>query len=206
MPFSQYSTLADTLAAFRIVYRHESFVVPTAVEVSPTLRDEIEFTLNWVGLPASARAIRENIIYPILKETWKHFPQMTLWSDVPLEYDADLSGTPGYFLARRSPLGSIVVEEPYLIVQQTRKDDFDWGWGQCLAGMLAVRKLNNRPEQIVYGIVTNGTTWQFGRLHAARFQQEPQFVGWLPLEPICAAVNFMFEQSKLQLANYAGAA
>ena len=27
-----------------------------------------------------------------------------------------------------------------------------WGWGQCLAAMLAAQKLNDLPEQTVYGI------------------------------------------------------
>ena len=80
------------------------------------------------------------------------------------------------------------------------------GWGQCLAGMIAARKLNNWPEQTVFGIVTNGTTWQFAKLQATCLVQDPNFVNWLPLEQVCGAVHFMFEQCRLQLAQYAGAA
>jgi len=72
--------------------------------------------------------------------------------------------------------------------------------------MIAARKLNNWPEQTVFGIVTNGTTWQFAKLQATCLVQDPNFVNWLPLEQVCGAVHFMFEQCRLQLAQYAGAA
>ena len=206
MPFSQYSTLEKALKAFKISWHEEMFVVASAVEVSAILRDEIAFTREFIGLPRSESRSRENLIYPILRETWKHFPQMQLWSHEPLEFDADLTGVPDYFLTLRLQEGRMVAQHPYLLVIETKKDDFDWGWGQCLAGMVAARKLNNWPDQVVFGIVTNGTTWQFAKLVADRFAQDPIFVNWLPLENVCGAVHFMFEQCRLQLANYAGAA
>jgi hypothetical protein len=206
MPFSQYSTLEKSLKAFRISCSWEPFVVPATVEVSINLRAEIDFVQKFIGLPRTEAARRECLIYPILKETWKRFPQLQLWSGVSLEYDADLTGTPDYFLARQSPLGRMVTDEPYLIVMGTKKDDFDWGWGQCLAGMVTARKLNNRPEQVLFGIVTNGEMWEFGKLVADHLTEDPRPCSRFRLEQVCSAVHFMFEQCRLQLANYTGAA
>jgi hypothetical protein len=205
MPFSQYSTLEKAQKAFQINLRSEPFVVPAAVRVSDVLRDEIDFTQKFIGYPRTESARRENLIYPILRETWKHFPQLHLWSHEPLEFSAALTGTPDYFLARRTPMGN-VVSQPYLMVVETKKDDFDWDWGQCLAGMVAARSMNNWPEQVVYGIVTNGRFWEFGKLLGDSLFQDPNAVNWLPLEGVCGAVHFMFEQCRLQLASYAGAA
>ena len=206
MPFSDFPSLEAALKAFQISYSLETFVVPMPMTVSAYLDEEMEFVRNWVGIPTSEFGICENLVYPILKEVWKHYPQFKLWSHTPLRSDDVLSGTPDYFLARRSRLGTPVIEEPYLLVVEAKKDDFDWGWGQCLAAMLAARKINNWADQVVYGITTTGTTWQFAKLQSGHLIGDPRPFTWQPLEEACSAVNFMFEQCRLQLAAYAGAA
>lgn len=206
MPFSNYASLGDALKAFNIALKLESFVSPRPMAVSAYLRQEMDFVQQWVGIPQSEFALCENLIYPILKEVWKQYPEFQIWSHYPLKYGEDLSGTPDYFLARRSALGAPVVEEPYLLVVEAKKDNFDWGWAQCLAAMLAAQKLNDWPEQVMFGITTNGRTWQFGRLEGGRFAQDPRSFDWLPLDQVCGAVNFMFEQCRQQLQAYAGAA
>jgi hypothetical protein len=184
----------------------QSFVESMPLDVSAHLREEIDFVQKWVGLPQSEFAICENMIYPILKEVWKHYPEFKIWSHQPLKFDDNLAGTPDYFLARRSALGTPVIEEPYLLILEAKRDDFDWGWAQCLAEMVAAKKLNRWPEQVMLGIVTNGRNWQFGKLASGIFPQDPRSFDWLPLDSICAAVNFMFEQCRQQLKAYAGAA
>lgn len=206
MPFSSYTSLGEALKAFQITLDLKAFVSPKPLPVSSYLRQEMDFVQQWVGIPQSEFAICENLIYPILKEAWKQYPEFQLWSHVPLKYNEKLYGTPDYFLARRSPLGAPVVEEPYLLVVEAKKDDFDWGWAQCLAAMVAAQKLNNWPEQVMFGITTNGRIWQFGKLETGRFTQDPRSFDWLPLDQVCAAVNFMFEQCRQQLQAYAGAA
>jgi hypothetical protein len=206
MPFTSYSTLAKTLDTFQIGFRLEKFVVPAPLAVSAYLHEEIEFVRNWVGIPTNEFGLCENLIYPMLKEVWKHYPQFKIWGHTALNFDDDLSGTPDHFLARRSPLGTPIVKEPYLLVVEAKQDDFDWGWGQCLAAMLTAQKLNRWPEQLMYGIATTGTSWQFGKLQAGCFTRESKTFDWDPLEEACSAINFMFEQCRLQLAAYAGAA
>jgi len=206
MPFSTCTHLGDTLKAQRVTLQSQAFVVPAPMAVSDYLRQEMDFVQQWVGVALSEFAICENLIYPILKEVWKQFPEFKIWSHEPLKFDEDLSGTPDYFLARRSPYGTPVIEEPYLLVVEAKKDDFEWGWAQCLAAMVAAQKLNRWPEQVMYGITTTGRSWQFGKLEGARLTLDPRSFDWLPLEDVCAAVNFMFEQCRQQLKAYAGAA
>lgn len=206
MPFSSYTSLGPTLTAFDVTWNLDSFVDPIPHTVSGHLREEIDFVQHWSGLPKSESAICESLIYPFLKEVWKQYPEFKLWSHEPMRFDDDLAGTPDYFLARRSKYGTPVIEEPYLLVVEAKKDDFDWGWAQCLAAMMAANKLNRWPEQVMYGIATTGRMWQFGKLELGRLTIDPRFFGWLPLEEVCAAINFVFEQCRQQLKVYAGAA
>ena len=46
-----------------------------------------------------------------------------LWSHKPLEYDSNLSGIPDYLISKRSGLGKIIFEVPYVAVVEAKKDD-----------------------------------------------------------------------------------
>lgn len=82
-----------------------------------------------------------------------------------------MSGTPDYIFSHKSPLGKIVLTKPIVIVVEAKKNDFQQGWGQCLAELVACQKLNENKHQPVYGIVTDGNLWQFGKLLADTFIQ-----------------------------------
>jgi hypothetical protein len=56
--------------------------------------------------------------------------------------DHKLSGFPEYILASRSPLGKIVFDKPYLLLVEAKQDNFEAGWAQCLAEMIAAQRLN----------------------------------------------------------------
>ena len=71
--------------------------------------------------------------------------------------------------------------------------------GQCLAEMLAVQLLNNEPEQTIFGSVSNGVMWQFGKLKLEMFTQNKIFYTIQDLERLFAAVNYVFKQCELQL-------
>ena len=97
-------------------------------------------------------------------------------------------------VAKRSPLGKVVLDQPYFVAVEAKKDDFIKGWGQCLAQMVAMQKLNDRPEQPVYGIVTNGQLWQFGKLINHTFTKETQGYALYDLDALMAALNFLFQR------------
>ena len=71
------------------------------------------------------------------------------------------SGIPDYIIAKSSPLGKEVMDMPMLVMIEAKKDDFDEGWGQCLAQLNLAQQLNHQAFR-VYGIVSNGEVWQFG--------------------------------------------
>jgi hypothetical protein len=201
MPFTDYATIGDVARAYQIVLRDEKFVELRERPISDRLREQLAFAENHVAYEISEEAVCENLIYPILKDVWKSYLQdLILWSHEQIRYDADLSGAPDYLIGRLSHLGRWVMEPPYVIVvNQAKRDDFVRGWGQCLAALLAAQKLNNLPELTLYGITTNGITWQFGKLEGATYTQDTRIFSWSHLEELCAGLHFVFEQCQSQV-------
>ena len=105
------------------------------------------------------------IIFPILREVYKDYShQYSLWIQKSIAYGEDLSGTPDYIIATKSILGKTVLGEPLLIIVETKKNDFEQGWGQCLAALVTAQKTNGDASLPVQGIVTDGKLWEFGQL------------------------------------------
>ncbi|MCJ8282068.1 MAG: hypothetical protein MJK14_20055, partial [Rivularia sp. ALOHA_DT_140] len=101
-----------------------------------------------------------------------------------------------------SPLGSVVFDTPYLVLVEAKKEsDFSQGRGQCLAEMIAVQRLNQIPEQTIFGIVSNELIWQFGKLNVDVFTQNKIFYTIQELEKLFAAINYVFQQCELQISN-----
>ena len=149
----------------------------------------------------SESAICENLIYPVLKEVWKSYrSKFLLWSQQFLNCDANLSGFPEYILARRSPLGKVVFDKPYFVLVEAKQDNFDAGWGQCLAEMIAAQRLNGEMNITIFGIVSNGDLWQFGQLEEKTLTRNRTFYTIQDLDRLFAAVNYVFQQSEQQLA------
>ncbi len=200
MPFASYSTIGDVARAHRIHFVRSDFIVPIDGTLGDAYRSELQFTLDEVSFDATETIIRETLIYPLLREVWKPFRQsLTLWSNQPITYDDDLCGVPDYTVARRSPLGFVVFDAPYLIIVEAKRDDFIRGWGQCLAAMVAAQRINDLPEQTLYGIATNGRIWQFGRLRGTEFTQELRLFALSELDTLAGALRFAFTECQEQV-------
>jgi hypothetical protein len=203
MPFSSYKSISVVAKEFQIKYVRDNFIMETHFEISDTFKQELDLIFNEGVFDNSEIAICENIIYPVLKEVWKAYrSKFLLWSHQTLIYDDKLCGVPDYILAKRSPLGTVVFDKPYFVLVEAKKEsDFTEGWGQCLAEMLAVQRINNEPEKTIFGIVSNGAVWQFGKLNIDIFTQNKTFYTIQDLEQLFASVNYVFQQCELQLDN-----
>lgn len=203
MPFSSYKSISVVAKEFQIKYVRDNFIMETHFEISGTFKQELDLIFNEGVFDNSEIAICENIIYPVLKEVWKAYrSKFLLWSHQTLIYDDKLCGVPDYILAKRSPLGTVVFDKPYFVLVEAKKEsDFTEGWGQCLAEMLAVQRINNEPEKTIFGIVSNGAVWQFGKLNLDIFTQNKTFYTIQDLEQLFASVNYVFQQCELQLDN-----
>jgi hypothetical protein len=203
MPFTAYKNMGTVLKKFQITYREENFVVVTPVTLSDYFQAELNLVRTELVIDNSEYAICENLIYPILKEIWKlHREKLMLWSHESLKYDEDLSGIADYLITKKSSLGKLVLEQPYLMVIEAKKDNFTEGWGQCLAELVAVQKLNEGHfTQTLFGIVSNGEVWEFGKLVESQFTKNVDLYSIKELEALCGVLNTLFEQCKLQFAD-----
>jgi len=200
MSLSNYKTISEVLKTFQITYTEVNFMGETEFNIPDYFREDLEIVMREGVVYSSEFAICENIIYPILKEVWKLYNRkFTLWSHHSLNYDEKLSGFPEYILAKRSSLGKVVFDKPYFILVEAKQDDFEGGWAQCLAEMIAAQRLNEEIQITIFGIVSNGKIWQFGKLEGTSFISNIDIFTIQDLDKIFAAVNYIFKQCELQL-------
>nr|RNJ64964.1 MAG: hypothetical protein EDM05_33660 [Leptolyngbya sp. IPPAS B-1204] len=200
MSFSSYRSLGETIKEFQITYTEANFIIEVEFPISDYFRQDLQLVMREGVVDNSESAICENLIYPVLKEVWKCYrSKFLLWSQQFLNCDASLAGFPEYILARRSPLGKVVFDKPYFVLVEAKQDNFDAGWGQCLAEMIAAQKLNGEIDITIFGIVSNGDRWQFGKLKDATFTRNEIFYTIQNLDQLFAAVNYIFQQCEMQL-------
>ncbi|WP_088240471.1 hypothetical protein [Calothrix rhizosoleniae] len=206
MAFSGYKTISEVLKEFQVTYNEFNFMEETEFQVPDYFRDDLELVMREGVVDNSEFAICENLIYPVLKEVWKCYTsKFTLWSHQSLIYNDSLSGFPEYILARRSPLGKVVFDQPYFILVEAKQDNFEAGWAQCLAEMIAAQRLNGELPITIFGIVSNGKIWQFGKLEGGNFTTNINIYTIQNLDQIFTAVNYIFQQCELQLNNLVAA-
>lgn len=201
MAFGTFGSLEEAGQAYQIEIRQEPFVVPVPRPVDERFRERLEFLRANAPVSASEEAICEFLIAPVLQELWLPYSdRLMIWSHVQFTADSTLTGFPDYFFARRSPLGPYR-DKPYVLFVEAKKDNFDAGWGQCLAAMIAAQKLNDRPDGVVHGGVSNGRVWELGRLTGRTLTQDPRQFVLSDLPGLFAALNYVFGQAKDQAAD-----
>lgn len=200
MAFSAFKSLGETVKTLQVIYQEGDFLESVPFGLSEYFQEDLRLTLADGVVDNSEAAICENLVYPILKEVWKAYrSHLLIWSQQFLHCDETLTGFPEYIIARRSPLGKVVFDQPYLILVEAKQDNFDGGWGQCLAEMVAADRLNGGEPFTVFGVVTNGELWQFGKLEQQQFTRQRRFYGLQDLEELFARLNFMFQACEHQL-------
>ncbi len=165
MAFSDFKTISDVQEKFKIKYENDDIFFVEDREPSEQFISEFEFSKKYIDVFESEGSRCEIVIFPILKEVYKDYAEnYGLWVRKSIKYDDILNGTPDYLIATRSELGLTVLGSPMVMLVEAKKNDFELGWGQCLAELVAAQRINDDPDFPVYGIVTDGILWQFGRL------------------------------------------
>ncbi len=195
MSFSEFKNIPEVQKKYAIKYRENTFIIPQLIKVSKNFRDEFNFNLENMDAFASEAARCEIIIFPVLREVYKAYvSQLALWVQKPMSFDTELTGTPDYLVSRKSDYGKLLLETPLLAVVEAKKNDFEQGWGQCLAELIAAQKLNNDALLPVYGIVTDGKLWEFGVLNQQTFSKNFNAFTTDHLAELFSALHFVFQQ------------
>jgi hypothetical protein len=110
-----------------------------------------------------------------------------------LAYDEELSGEPDYFFSASSDkVIDKLINTPLLAVVEAKKQDFDEGWGQCLAEMIACQKINQDDSITVYCIVSTGIFWEFSKLEENSFTKHPLSYSISDPQKVFGNLDFVF--------------
>jgi len=126
----------------------------TQLECLSELRQRLEETLSIISLSNEA-ARREALVFPVLLEVAR-FCQGQIRIEYPLTVNPWLKGNLDYLLRG----------ENTLLVEEAKNDDLSRGFTQLAAELIALAQAEE--QDILYGAVTIGDAWRFGRLEASQ--------------------------------------
>ena len=200
MPFGDYSTLGAALRDFQIAEMRQDFLELAPITASDDLRAWLDETFRDYNPTCSEWAVCESLIYPVLRETHRPYAQdLVIWMHVPLYQGPTLLGVPDYMISKRSPLSVQVMEPPLAMIIEAKRNDFDAGWGQCVAAMVAGQRLNGPTTRPIYGTVSDGFVWRFGKLEGSTFTHQTLEFTLSRLDELCAALHQMFDLCRRQV-------
>ena len=113
---------------------------------------------------------------------------------------------PDYLIGKRSAVSVRYVEVPYAMVMEAKRNDFDAGWGQCLAAMHAAQRVNGEPAGVICGIVSDGDICRFGKLESGTLTHDPVAYQLAFLDKLLGALHCVLELCKRQVLSRADAA
>jgi hypothetical protein len=151
MPYDADEILAEfgyTLTRYRLPLP----VTTLQLDRLPELRQRLEETLLLISLSNEA-ARREALVFPVLLEVAR-FCQCQIRIEYPLNVNNWLKGNLDYLLRR----------ERKLLVIEAKNDDLSRGFTQLAVELIALAQ--SEEQNILYGAVTIGDAWRFGRLDA----------------------------------------
>ncbi|MEO0539916.1 MAG: hypothetical protein AAFZ80_03515 [Cyanobacteria bacterium P01_A01_bin.105] len=154
MPYEPDEILAEF--GYRLV--RQTLPLPTAalpLQTLPDLRRRLESVLPLVSL-TSETARRETLVAPILMDVAAAC-QCQLRIEYPLSVNNWLKGQLNYLLRGQSTV----------LVIEAKNDDLTRGFTQLAVEMIALAQSTEQSQ--LYGAVTIGNAWNFGRLdHPSR--------------------------------------
>jgi hypothetical protein len=80
---------------------------------------------------------------------------------------------------------------PIVLITEAKQNNFIEGWGQSLSEMVAAQKINKNDVLPVYGIVTDGELWQFGRLVSDIFTKQKTGLTIDNIDKIFKSINYL---------------
>lgn len=129
------------------------------LEITPFFRERLNRILRNFDTDGSESG-KELLIDAFCEEVLERHNSLKAWKEAPLKSDT-LAGFVDYLIARKRAYMS----SPLLCVVEAKRDDFEQGLAQCAVAMHACAWNNAQEGRVipVFGIVSNGDSWQFYR-------------------------------------------
>jgi hypothetical protein len=200
MAFSDFQSIEQVIQKYPLEVKQERFISDVELEPPKWFIENLDFLLDMKSVDENEAFYCEGFIFPFLHQTWMHHPKLKLWSHRTLVYDSELFGEPDYLVsaATRGVVDKLI-NNPLLAVVEAKKEDFSRGWAQCLATLIACQRINADDRIGVYGIVSTGMVWEFGKLEGKTFTKHP--VSYAISEPnrVLGILNFVFTRCEKQI-------
>jgi hypothetical protein len=170
----------------------------------PTVEPQPEFTIVFSDLFELAEGARtekaksELLVTPILAQATKlSGGRVKLFSGEEFNVDQE-RGLNGFcdFLFSRSN-NPYTIDAPVLMLVEAKRGEIEFGWGQCVAEMIAAQLYNRNQEQaipVIYGCVTSGRLWQFLKLEENRITIDPSSYSLMPVQKILGILKWILSQ------------
>ncbi len=170
MPYGQFESVEQVASLFQIKVQDASIIQSQRLNISEIVLQRITKKLLDSLSFRNEATICNKIITPILNIVIKQHPPLNLWIEEPFNVDKakGLYGEPDYLIARVTEFGGMAI--PPLCIIEAKKQDWDHGWTQALAEMVAA---SLQGAQKCYSAVTTGNVWQFGTLENNIFLKDP---------------------------------
>ncbi len=198
MAYGNFKTVEEVARKFDIeVANKTAFTRQKEINVLEVLFSIITENINDSISFINETAICERIISPILNTVSRNYERLNVWSHVSYNIDEKkgLVGEPDYLIAPRTKYGGMA--RPSLCIIEAKHDDFDGGWAQALAEMVASSLLD---AALCYGVVTTGKTWEFGKLEDNVFTIDPISISATDnLQKTFNILNWMFDKISKQV-------
>jgi hypothetical protein len=192
MPYGQFGSVEQVASIFEIKVKDAVIIKSKSIEVSELLLKQIEKRLCDSLSFRNEATICNKIITPILNIVAENNQPLNVWIQEPFNVDKvkGLVGEPDYLIAPVTDYGGMDI--PPLCIIEAKKQDWDEGWTQALAEMIAA---SLKGANICYGVVTTGKIWQFGKLENSYFIKDPnQISANRELQVVFDTLNWVFSE------------
>ncbi len=201
MAFTDYKNYTTLKAKYPQIMVNSAKFLPSEfvdVPVAESLREDLEF--NLITYRSNEYYAVEALISPTLRAAWKKYAlQMNMWTHQAIKYDEDLSGVPDYLFTNLDGTQYEFMSYPIVTSVEAKAENFVEGWSQCIAQMIACQKLNEKENITVFGIVTTGKSWEFGKMEGNIVTKHPTSFGIDNLQKLMNILDYILAEAAKQL-------
>ena len=196
MPYGQFESVEQVASIFSIKVKDASIMNSKHLEISELLLNSIKGKLLDSLSFRNEATICNKIITPILNVVAENNKPLNVWIEEPFNVNKEkgLVGEPDYLIAPATDYGGM--ELPPLCIIEAKKQDWDDGWTQALAEMVAA---SMKGAQRCYSVVTTGKIWQFGKLEDCIFLKDPsQISATREIQVVFDTLNWVFTEINIR--------
>ena len=192
MPYGQFESVEQVASMFDITVNDASIMHSKPIDISELVFKSITRKLFDSLSFRNEATICNKIITPILNIVAEQHAPLNVWIEEPFNVDKEkgLLGEPDYLIAPVTEYGGMAI--PPLCIIEAKKQDWDEGWTQALAEMVAA---SLKGAEKCYSVVTTGKIWQFGTLENGIFMKDPnQISATRELQVVFDMLNWVFTE------------